>query len=331
MNFPEPHRNPHLMGHDQALDEIASAFKSGRMPQAWLICGAEGIGKATLAYHAANFVLSGGQNKLGNLNPDHPVARLIASEAHPDLFVLKRGIDDKTGLAELSISAENARKISPFLHRTATQGEWRVAIIDEAQCLNRYGQNAILKIIEEPPPRCLVLICTTTPGALLPTIRSRCRLLNLNPLAEGPLRALLSRFDAEGSIEDIGRLVRVSEGSVGLALKLLDGEVLPLFDELLEILKKAPELDTDRLHRLADQVGKKAQSESFDALKRLFLSHLRDKARAEARQPLAEGRLDCALQLWEKVRNIFDMADRANLDRKLALINAVAEARKAVV
>ena len=114
MIVPEPHRNPTLLGHDAAIEQIVATYQSSRMPQAWLIHGIAGIGKATLAYHIANYVMSDGRNLPGKLNAEHPVARLISAEAHPDLFVLQRPIDDKTGERKDSIAVEDARKIAPI-------------------------------------------------------------------------------------------------------------------------------------------------------------------------------------------------------------------------
>ena len=327
MIVPEPHRNPTLLGHDAAIEQIVATYQSSRMPQAWLIHGIAGIGKATLAYHIANYVMSDGRNLPGKLNAEHPVARLISAEAHPDLFVLQRPIDDKTGERKDSIAVEDARKIAPFLHRTATQGGWRVAIIDEAHTLNRHGQNAILKVIEEPPPRCLILITVTTPGSLLPTIRSRCRTLPLQPLANGTIRAILSRLSEGDEIDE--RIVDLAGGSVGFALKLLNSDSLPLYDEMMALIKGLPQWDLPKIQALADKISRKADVESFNVLTTLLVDFLRNNAKSLALADHGRVQLERALQVWEKVEQIFITADQANLDRKLAFINAMTEIRHA--
>ena len=176
------------------MRQMAEAFASGRMHHAWLIAGIEGIGKTTLAYHIAQHVLSGGENKIGKLDMNHRVAKLVMAEAHPDMLVIRRAADEKTGELRNVIVVDDALRIASFLHKTATHGGWRVVIIDEAHTLNRHGQNAILKILEEPPAR--VLITVTTPGALLPTIRSRCRVLPLAPLDTKHMKTILTRSGA---------------------------------------------------------------------------------------------------------------------------------------
>jgi DNA polymerase-3 subunit delta' len=324
-----PVNNPILIGHDEAMRQVAEAFASSRMHHAWLLTGIEGIGKTTLAYHIAQHVLSSGQNALGKIDMNHRVAKLIAAEAHPDMLVVRRATDDKTGELRNVIVVDDALKIASFLHKTSTHGGWRVVIIDEAHALNRHGQNAILKILEEPPARVLILITATTPGALLPTIRSRCRVLQLAPLDDAHMKTILARSGPELASSDIDRLIRLSGGSIGFALKILRTETLPLYEELLSLLRDLPKLDTTRLHKLADQISRKADAESFDVIRALLIDHLREIAREQASSG-SDGRvINLRIQLWDKVRATFAMADTGNLDRKLAFINAVGEIRNA--
>jgi DNA polymerase-3 subunit delta' len=320
---------PHLIGHDDAAAQVADAYRSGRMHHAWMLCGIEGIGKATLTRHIAQFILSNGEGVIGKAAM-HRAARLVAAESHPDMLVIRRSIDEKTGNIRGGILLEDAQKLSAFLHMTATLGGWRVAVIEDAHLLNRNGQNAILKILEEPPPRVLILMTVTTPGALLPTIRSRCRVLSLAPLDEGQMRAILARAQPDLQNTDITRLIALSGGSIGFALKLVRTGILPLYDEALSLLDAMPALDIPRLHKLADQVGRKSEAESFETLTALLLEHMRASIRAAA---VAGGRaadLNRQIQLWDKVRGIFATADHANLDHKLAFINAISDIRAAM-
>ncbi len=339
MNVLPPAQNPALIGHEGAIEQIITAFQSGRMPHAWLITGIEGIGKATLAYHIAHYALSQGQNKPANLNLLHPVSRLIAAEAHPDLFVVQRPVDEKTGQPKETIAVEDARKIAPFLRMTATHGGWRVAIIDEAHALNRHGQNAILKVIEEPPPKCLILVTATTPGGMLPTIRSRCRFLQLQPLNENAMRAVLARCGLDLPPDDLDRLIKLSDGSPGFALRMAQTETLALFDDLMELMRAKPALDVARVHTLADKIGRKGESDTFNVLVQLLTNAMRQTVRAQALgQPQRNsitslpirGSLDNSLQLWDKIRLIFVQARESSLDRKLAFVNAMTEIRRAI-
>jgi DNA polymerase-3 subunit delta' len=318
-----------LVGHDLAMQEVQMASASGRMHHAWLIAGIEGIGKATLAKHIAQFMLAGGQGELGKIDPQHKMVRLVEAETHPDLLIVRRPTDEKTGELKNIIPVDDALKVAIFLHKTATHGGWRVVIIDEAQALNRNGQNAILKIIEEPPPRTLILLSVTTPGALLPTIRSRCRVLQLMPLDEDSMRSILRRAAHKVDAGDINMLISLSGGSIGFALKILRSEALPLYREMLALLDAMPQLDIPRLHKLADQIARKADSESFEVVTTLLIERLRSAAHAEARRN-PPGRVDIALQIWDKTRATLAVADYANLDRKLAFINAVSDIRSAI-
>jgi len=337
MSPSDPAHNPILIGHDAAVAQMTEAFAGGRMHHAWLIAGIEGIGKATLAWHLAHHVLSNGANPIGNISPKHPAAKLIMAGAHPDMLAVRRAANDKGELRDV-IVVEDALKIASFLHKTATHNGWRVVIIDEAHALNKHGQNAILKILEEPPVRALIVMTATAPGALLPTIRSRCRLLPLEPLNDAAMKGILARFAPDVAGEELARLIARAGGSAGFALKIIRTEALPLYEELLEMLGGLPKLDIARLHKLADQIGRKADAESFDVVTSLLVDLLRLTARAQAagqgldKAPprLRDLPLDRALQVWDKTRATFALADTANLDKKLAFVNAVTEIRRAV-
>ena len=331
---PHPCQCTAIVGHDAAKKQLEEAYDSGRMHHAWLLTGAEGIGKTSLAYHAAHMLLSGGTNRFAKFNPNDSAARLITAQSHPDLFVLDRPPDEKTGVLRDLIPVEEARKLAPFLHMTASYGHGRVAIIDEVHTLNRNGQNAILKVIEEPPSGAILFLTATTLGALVPTIRSRCRVLALEPLSPAQLDVILMRLNVDLPLgPDKARLLDLAGGSVSAALGLLQTEALPLFAELLDILERLPALDRVRIHKLADKIGKKADSESFLAVTGLLTEQLRRTVRAAALGTTDEtglaaklapnGRLDKALELWEKTRQTFASADGAKLDRKLVFINAL--------
>lgn len=316
-----------FIGHADALREVRDAFASGRMPHAWLIAGVEGIGKAALAKHIAQFVLANGAGELGRPDPEARVAKLVEAETHPDLLIIRRKIDEKKGFLHKDILAEDTRTIPEFFHNTSAEGGWRVAIVDEAHFLNATSQNTILKIVEEPPARALILLTVTTPGLLLPTMRSRARTLQLSPLKPNDMRELLRTTAPQALPQDIDSVIELSGGSVGFALKILRTETLPLYKEMLGILDAMPQLDTARLHKLADQIARKSDAESFDVLSALLVERLRAAAHDEAKK---KGRVDIALQLWDKTRTTFAAAEGANLDRKVAFINAMSDIRAAM-
>ncbi|MFA4994726.1 MAG: DNA polymerase III subunit delta' [Bdellovibrionales bacterium] len=316
-----------FIGHSGALRDVQDSFASGRMPHAWLISGIEGIGKAALAKHIAQFVLGNGAGVLGKPDTEGHISKLVEAETHPDLLIIRRNADEKTGALRNIIPVDDILKVAPFFHKTATHGGWRVVIINEAQSLNRFGQNAILKIVEEPPTNALILLTVTTPGLLLPTIRSRARILHLSPLGANDMRELLRINAPQAAPQDIDAVIELSGGSVGLALKILRTETLPLYREMLGILDAMPQMDVARLHKLADQIARKADAESFEVLSALLIERLRAAAHTEAKN---KGRVDIALQLWEKTRATFALAESANLDRKVAFINVMSDIRAAM-
>lgn len=320
---------PPFVGHKDALGEAQEAFRSGRMPHAWLISGSEGIGKAAFAKHLAQFALADGQGDIGTPDPENPTVRLVDAETHPDLMIVRRETDEKTGALKGTIPVDAVQKIAPFLHKTASHGGWRVVILDEAHTLNRHGQNAILKIVEEPPPRALILLTVTTPGVLLPTIRSRSRVLQLSPLGDEDLRTLLQASAPQTPPDEAEAVIKLSNGSIGFALKIIRTQSLPLYREMLDILNGLPELDVARQHKLTDRLARKADAEAFDVLTTLLIEHLRLTAREEARK-YPQGRVDKALDLWKKTRETLATAERSNLDPKLAFINAICDLRAGI-
>lgn len=330
MNAPlSPHISHDLIGHEDAVRQVGEAFASGRMHHAWLLAGIEGIGKTSFAWHIANHVLSNGANPIGKYNLHDRVTKLIQAEAHPDMLVVRRAVDEKTGELRNVIVVEDALKVASFLRKTSTHGGWRVVIIDEAHMMNRHGENAILKILEEPPAHALIIITATTPGALLPTIRSRCRVLQLAPLDRAHMKIILARSAPDLSDEDAERLISLSGGSAGFALKIARTEALPLYEELQALLNVLPALDMPRLHKLADQISRKADAESYEVIRTLLLDRVRAATVQSAHNAVDRGLVERCLQTLDKISMLFATSDRANLDRKLTFIRAVSDIRDA--
>ena len=192
---PAPRENPSLSGHEPAEKELLSAFASGRLPHGLLITGPHGVGKATLAFRFARFLLSQGAAPSAGglfapavpsslaLPPEHPVFRRVASSGHADLLTVERGIDPKRKRERTEIVVDDTRAIAAFLRLTPAEGGWRIVVVDTADEMNRNAANAVLKILEEPPSRALLILVSDNPGRLLPTIRSRCRRLPLRQAA----------------------------------------------------------------------------------------------------------------------------------------------------
>lgn len=212
-NAPHPRETFSYLGHEAEEHALADALRGGRMHHAWLLAGAKGLGKATLAYRFARVAL--GAKSIGprpfDVDPEDTVARRVSALAHPDLFVLRRGLNDR-GKPRREITVDDARELAHFFALAPSEGGMRVAIIDAVDDLNRNAANAILKTLEEPPARSVLLLVCHAPGAILPTIRSRCRRLALRPLSDELVRQALGGDD--------DALVALAKGRPGRAIAL---------------------------------------------------------------------------------------------------------------
>ena len=330
MPAPEPRANPILLGHEAAEATILDTFRSGRMHHAWLITGPEGIGKATLAYRFARRLLAGRADTDSlALDPSHPVFRRVAANSHADLKTIERERNEKTGRLRAQIAVDRVREISGFMALTPAEGGWRVVIVDGAEELNQASANALLKILEEPPPRAILLLVCSAPGRLLPTIRSRCRRLRLTPLADEPMHRLLSEYLPRLDAAERGRLITLAEGSPGRALTLNDDEGLAIAAVVDELLGDLPEVPGSRGHEIADFL---ARSETgfatfMDLVRAGVAAAVRESVRGRADpeqerlaalRPLAEWG-----EVWQDLTRLQDETERFNLDKRQAIVAGV--------
>jgi DNA polymerase-3 subunit delta' len=332
-----PSRTTALFGHADAEQALLEAYRSGRIPHGWLIGGERGIGKATLAYRMARFVLAhpdpsapAVQNATSlAIAADHPASRRISGEAHSGLLVLRRVLNEKTGKLFTEIRVDDARRSVTFFGNTAGEGGWRVAIVDPVDELNASGENALLKVLEEPPPRSLLLLVTHAPGRVLPTIRSRCRMLLLRPLAtEDVARAAAAALGEQMPTAEIGAAAEAADGSVGRALMLLAGDALELRKQVVDALERLPQLDSSDLHALGDEIAGTDQetlATFMDAVNAWLRARL-------ATEPQDARRLVRVAEVWESVNQAARDAEEYNLDRKplvFSVFERLVEAAKA--
>ena len=344
--IPAPRQNPELLGHETAEAALLNAYLSGRLPHAWLITGPRGIGKATLAFRFARFLFAQTASESGGLfappppkslavAPDHPAFRRVASGGHPDLLVVERAYDPKRKRRRSEVVVDDTRAIAGFLRLTPAEGGWRVVILDEADAMNRNAANAVLKILEEPPKRALLLLASDNPGRLLPTIRSRCRRLALRPVSVELVAEALARQRPDLEVADREALARLSQGSIGRAFELADAGGIALYQSLSRILERLPEMEDEAVNALAE---KAARGEAgFALLAELLPGWLARMVALAAGGGEAEawpgegatmrrlaGRrgLDQWVEVWEKLTQLFAQADGFNLDRKQAVLNA---------
>ena len=331
-----PRKTTALFGHAEAEQELLDAYRGGRIPHAWLIGGPAGIGKATLAYRMARFVLANPDpsqpavRKARSLaiEPDHPVARRVAGQAHSDLLGLERVINEKTNKLFTVIRVDDVRQTVPFFGSTAGEGGWRVAIVDPIDEVSSEGDNALLKVLEEPPPRSLLLLISHTPGRVLPTIRSRCRRLMLRPLAvDDVARALANATGEKPDAPEVRAAAEAAEGSVGRALKLLDGNILELRQQLDSLLNQLPNVDQRALHTLGDKISG-TDAETLAAFMDAVNGWLSSRVAAGAED---KKRMIRAAEAWEKINRTGTEVEVYNLDRKpfvFSVFGALAEAAR---
>src|SRR5271166_2342442 len=226
---PHPRFAQRLIGHRVAEAELLAAYRRDRLPHAWLIGGTEGIGKATLAWRFARFVLANPDPRAPavreardlSVDPNHPAARRLAALAHPDFSLMRREWKTNPKRLGAEIAVDDVRAALQVFHMAPAFGGWRVSIVDSAEDLNRNSANALLKMIEEPPPRSLFLIVSHRPGQVLPTIRSRCRLLRLEPLSESEIMEIVLGLGPPWSKRDPAEIAAAAKRGGGSAREAL--------------------------------------------------------------------------------------------------------------
>jgi DNA polymerase-3 subunit delta' len=331
-----PRETDVLFGHAQAERALLDAYKSARIPHAWLIGGPPGIGKATLCYRLARFVLVHpdpaaaavqSANSLA-VDPDHPVARRIGAQAQPDLKAIERVINPDTGKLYTVIRVEDIRRTVSFFGSTAGEGGWRIAIVDAVDDLAREGANALLKVLEEPPLRTLLLLVSHSPGRELPTIRSRCRRVLLRPLGvDDVVVAAAAAAGRDAADPDLREAARAAGGSVGRALALLDGAALALRRRVLDLFAQLPSPDPLALHALGDALGG-----TDPATLAAFMDLVNDWLATQLAGGEADkSRLARVAETWEKVNRGSREVEAYNLERKpfvFAVFGELAEAAR---
>jgi DNA polymerase-3 subunit delta' len=319
--FDHPRETFTLLGQDTALGRAARAIRSGRPPGAWLICGPPGVGKATLAYRIARYLLAYGTTDAGpedlSVPQDNATARQVMAQSHPGLLILKRAVNPKTGKLMTVLSVDEIRRLSDFFGMTSGAGGWRVAIVDTADDMNDNAANALLKMLEEPPANAMLLLLSNTPGRLLPTIRSRCQRLDLRPLDEEVLQQALASYLPELNSAERASLARLAGGSVGVALTLARGEGRQLAEEADRLIDHARDPDLLALLTLGEKLGR--MRDGLDQFGDFLSGALADRIRAKAHG--GTGELERWVKLLGRIEQSFKRATALHLEPRQTVLS----------
>ncbi len=331
-----PRFNPSLIGHAEAESTLLAAVASGRLPHAWLLLGPKGVGKATLAFRFARFLLAGGGDTPADtgpslfgeaetpasaptslaLDPGHPTFQRIAAKGHVDLLVLDA--DAATGRTS-QIPADAVRRLGPFLHQTAGEGGRRVVLVDALDELNPTGANALLKLLEEPPVGVVLILVAHSLARVLPTIRSRCRVLSLVPLNQSEVEAVLAEQAPMEEAAARADAAALADGSPGRALALLQGEGIAIHRAVGQFWQSRTRVGADALTALAGMVGQDA--ERFSHFVEAFCRQLVSAAGSQGGGPAWDA-------LWADTLHLFDRTEAVYLDRRQVALNRLTAAAK---
>lgn len=335
LSITHPRLQHELLGHHDVEQHLLQLYNAKRFPHALLVSGARGIGKATFAYRLARFLLSP-QEAAGGLfgdalppeslriGPEKETFKRIAAGSHSDLLALEG--DD--------IKIDQVRAVPAFLSMTPAESDWRVVIIDSADAMNRNAANALLKTLEEPPARAVLILISHNPGALLPTIRSRCRLVRLMLLHEKHFSAILSGILPDITHEQRHALAVLSGGSAGDAIFFYEQDALTLYRDMLEQITNN---ETTGLHGFADRLNRKEAAKQFETFGRLFMI-LQARMATLANPTMQEvfmGEKDTLasikaaknadewLEIWDKSNQLLADTENLYLDKKQTVITLI--------
>lgn len=318
----DPRNTLSLVGHRTALTIASRAIRAGRPPQGWLISGPPGVGKATFAFRIARYLLAFGATDRGPedlLVPENdPASGQVSAGGHPGLLILQRGINANTGKPMTVLGVDEIRKLAAFFGMTSGAGGWRIAIVDTADDMNPQAANALLKALEEPPARAMLMLLSNAPGQLLPTIRSRCQRLDLRPLSNAEMARELSAKLPDLGTAERETLIRISGGSIGAAMALAEDDGLALAEEAERLVDRASSPDLGATLALADKLSRIA--DGTDRFGTFLIEALTNRIHTRAMEGGAG--LDRWTALLEKLNRSFLRTGALHMDPRQTILSA---------
>lgn len=342
-----PRENPDFFGHEDVLAILYSSFTGGKIPGAWLFSGPRGIGKATLAYRFARFMLYNSNitndglfaaklpQKDLSIPGASPVFAKVSIGSHPDLLVLEAGSDDSSSVSG-DILVDDARKIGNFLHLTSSETPYRIVIVDSIDDMNSNAANSILKLLEEPPLNAMFILISHSPGRLLPTIRSRCRHVKMREMAANDALKVLQNISPDISDDTGISLIELASGSAGIAYDLHINKGIEIYSSIIGILSSLPKLDIVATQKLGESVSGK-NNDNYWRITRMLLNKIiiditklsvleNNGYTIDGKKTLHNIKLSVAisterlLEIWSESNNLLEEADNLHLDRKAILM-----------
>ena len=369
-----PEEQTELFGHDDVRKTLLELWNNKRLAGSWLFCGAKGIGKATLAYRLARFILAQPEkNEISlfgeeetpvslDIPAEDPVFKSVAQRTAPGLCVIEcalkeeelksrqalidagKPLDPETEKSRKrydEIRVTDIREAENFLHLTAGANGWRVMIIDSADDMNTNAANALLKSLEEPPPKTVIILISHQPGKLLPTIRSRCRKLSLKPLGNEELSGILKTKIPDFDEQSLRSLVLLAEGSLGKALSLNEQDGVSVFTKMISLFADFPKLPVTALYAFTEKTLK--EKDVMRTAQSLLVQWL-ERVCVQSQTGGGEEIFPSELQIMSRIQNAIDplrlieiteetqkaFAD-TDLDQKQVFVNAFLKLQREAV
>ncbi len=320
-----------LLGHDAQIAAFLAELDGGRLHHAWLLTGAEGIGKASLAHQFARYALAkaaGPEWPRDTLSVprDHPVGRLVDGYSHPDFVLVERLAKDPKATRDLgradwprdlerarSITVDQVRALGSVFALRPSFSSRRIVIVDAIDDMERSGANALLKSLEEPPAGTIFLLISHAPGRLLPTIRSRCRTLRFDPLGASDMARAVRAALPETPDAEIAALFRAGAGSPGRALGFAGLDIAGI-DQALEQLAANGDASGALRVSLAQKLSAKAAHQRYEAFLSRAPSFIAGVAKTRGGAPLGQ-----AIEAWSEATALADSAVRQSLDPQMTV------------
>lgn len=352
-----PRYTKEFIGHNKEKKIFEDSYFNNSLQHCWLLEGSQGIGKATFAYCAARSILSlnkshseglslfndlEDQNKNNSLNFNYDlnnsIHNRISENTHSDLKIIEPLYDQKTTLTKEIIPVDRVREIESFFSMTSGEGGWRIAIIDSLDNLNKHGSNALLKILEEPPKKCLIFLISSNKSNVLDTIRSRSRILKFFELNHEDTKLIIQTKTIVQNELELQKVNLLAEGSPGKAIMLYNNNGLNIYDALIDLFNKTSEIDTKNIDPLLKDITNKKNMFGIKIISILITIYLNralrrslklikldiSKTEKESQEKFLQYfNIADIPSLWENISTHINLSLRYNLDKKQTLISII--------